>query len=171
MIRLRLGHNGQDLHGRAHYVVEHTDFLDPKPILRLRKTPKALDAASAGFGRLVPEMYFERFFHRGADIGLQRSKVLDCLRRKKYLKTHSGYIIARISIRGECPPNDRVERLATNATAHRPAHTLPWRARCDHNSSRSFQRFVRPHCSRLSILSIRLLRIRSQSLYSRVRLI
>ena len=34
-------------------------------------------------------------------------------------------------------PSDPAERPATTAIAHRPAHTVPRRARCGHNDSRS----------------------------------
>src|SRR5258708_12865752 len=81
-------------------------------------------------------MFFERLFHRGANIGLQCSKVLDCLRRKKYLESHSGYIIARISIRDECALSTELSGRAPPLCRGQTRPTIP------HGP---LERVVRPH--------------------------
>jgi len=54
--------------GRARHIVENTDFVDTKPVLWVRKTAQALDAAAAHASRLVSQMFFECGTHSASNI-------------------------------------------------------------------------------------------------------
>ena len=51
----------------------------------------------------MPQVRLDRIANRGTHMRLQTSEILDCLRCKYNLMTHSGYMLARIS--GQVKPS------------------------------------------------------------------
>jgi len=90
MLESPIGHDRQDLDGRAGHIVENADFVDAKSVLRAPKAAKALDAATTRTSRLVPQMSFEGVPRRASNIRFQRLEVFNSLWRQYNVEAHSG---------------------------------------------------------------------------------
>jgi hypothetical protein len=61
----------------------------------VRQPAQPLDAASAHFGWLMPQMVFDSVTDQRASIRLEIVQVLNSLRGEDDVVSHSGYILAR----------------------------------------------------------------------------
>src|SRR6185437_4495721 len=93
---LRFGDDCEDFHGATRDVIEHTNLIDPEPVFRSAYSLQALDAALAHLRRLMPQVRLQCCTNRAPEICLQRLKVLNRLRRKNDLISHSGQTVARL---------------------------------------------------------------------------
>ena len=65
-------------------VVKYPNIVtDTKAVLGMRQPPQPLDAAFAGFGRLMPQMLFDGITHCGTNVGLETGQVLDRFRSQQ----------------------------------------------------------------------------------------
>ena len=72
-------------------IIEHTNFIDPEPILRFPNSSKPLDPALADFHWFMPKVLFDSIAHFGSNAcRCKTPKVVCGFRCYDDLEPHSG---------------------------------------------------------------------------------
>jgi hypothetical protein len=130
---LGLRDDGEDVDFRFCDVIEHPNFIDSQPILRLLKTSEALDPAPAHLGGLVSQVDLEGVLDLRAVVGRQGTQLHSGARREDDLEPQSGQIIARMFVKGKVG-------LALGITCE--AHTDGTRTALGHLQLQRLVRFI-----------------------------
>lgn len=97
-LRLRFADDGENFDRRLRNVIEHQDVVDSEAVLRATHAPQPLDAALADLRRSEPQVALERVSDPAADVRRERPEGPTGARGQDDLETHSGQIIARLTL-------------------------------------------------------------------------